>query len=80
MGKVKVVLNRAGVGEVLKSSGAQRVCAAAAGRMMGGLSHGYGMSTGTTDQRAKANIFTTSFDGMLDNWKNNSLAKALGNG
>lgn len=73
-------LNRAGVGELLKSKEMAKVLSEHGSTVLGRLPHGYGMSSGETSQRAKVTVGTRTRAAESDNKKNNTLLKALGGG
>lgn len=74
---VKFVLNKAGVGELLKSAEMARVLNKYASDVLGRLPDGYGRTTGVTEERAKVTVGTRTAAAEADNKKNNSLLKAL---
>lgn len=80
MGKVKVVLNRNGVRELLKSSEMKSVLADYASRSMSRLKSGYESDTFDGRNRANAMIWAESFEAKRDNSKNNSILKSLRGG
>lgn len=80
MGSVKFELNRAGVGQLLKSAEMRTILNEHAAEVLGRLPGGYGMRNGETSQRAKTTVYTDSIQARIDNSKNNSLLKALGGG
>ena len=80
MADYNFVLDRKGIGELLKSDGVKRVVSQHAASVLNRLPKGYGMATAVTKQRAQATVGTRGITGELDNKKNNSLLKALGGG
>lgn len=78
MANFRFELNRAGVGELLKSKEMHKLMNETARDVLGRLDDGYGMSEGETSQRAKATVGTRTKKAAADNKKNNSLLKALG--
>ena len=78
MANYRFELNRAGVGELLKSKEMHALMNEKANVVLGRLGDGYGMTVGTTSQRAKATVGTRTKKAATDNKKNNSLLKALG--
>lgn len=77
MAKVKVVLNREGVRELLRSDEMMSVCEEYADKALSKLGAGYEVTTHTGSSRVNASIGTASYDAMHDNMKNNSILKAL---
>lgn len=78
MGKVKVVLNRRGVIELLKSPEMVEILDAEAGAICKTLGTGYEHDTYIGPNRANASIRAESIPAKIDNMKNNSLLKAVG--
>lgn len=77
MANVRVKLNYAGVGEVLKSDGARAVCSEYASTVLGRLPAGYDLENRVTD-RAVVEVYAATPQAIRDNLKNNSLLKAGG--
>lgn len=79
MGKqYEVVLNRAGVREMLRSDGMMRICEAKARTMVNQLGAGYEMSTHVGTNRVNASVSTASASARSENLKRNTILKALG--
>lgn len=76
MSEVKVVLNRQGVSELLKSDEMMEVCVGYASNALSRLGEGYKMTT-HVDDRVNASICTETYKAMRENMKNNSILKAL---
>lgn len=77
MGNVRIVLDRAGVGEVLKSKGAAAVCNEYMRTVISRLPDGYETENRVTD-RAVSVVYAATANARRDNSKNNSLLKAGG--
>lgn len=80
MAKVEIVLNPAGVRELLKSDGIMQICKEHANRAVSTLGDGYTVSTYTGQNRVNAEVAAESFVARRDNAKNNTILKALGGG
>ena len=81
MNKVKVVLNRKGVSELLKSQEAMNVCREYGQRILDralASSPGYELSTQVGKTRVNAMVSAETYEARLDNYKNNTLLKARG--
>ena len=79
MANFKFELNRAGVGELLKSTEAQNMVNEIASGVIGRLPEGYDVQSGISD-RAYAFVHADTVKNRLDCLKNNTLLKALGGG
>lgn len=77
MSKIKVELNYAGVGEILRSPGVASFLSAEATKRAHSLGSGYGTSTYYAGTRVIASIATLSDKAARDNLENNSLLKAV---
>lgn len=80
MADFRFELDRAGVRELLLSKEMAAVINDKASEVLRRLPNGYGMTSGTTEQRAKAHVGTRSAAAASENKKNNTLLKALGGG
>lgn len=78
MNKVKVVLNRKGVSELLKSQEAMNVCREYAEKIRAKAGAGYEISTYVGKTRVNAMVYADTYEARLDNYKNNTLLKARG--
>ena len=78
MNKVKVVLNRKGVSELLKSQEAMNVCREYAEKIRDRAGAGYEISTYVGKTRVNAMVYADTYEARLDNYKNNTLLKARG--
>ena len=75
---VKIKVDYAGVGEVLKSDEVFAAVEESAAEILGRLPPvGYGMHAFATSQRRGVRISTDSFEAKRDNTKNNTLLKAM---
>lgn len=78
MGNVKIVLNRAGVRELLRSEGIQAYVDEAADNVLGRLGDGYGKDRYMGKNRCNAAVFPVTSEAVGDCLKNNTLLKAVG--
>lgn len=81
MSKVKVVLNKSGVRQLLQSQELQNVVAQRAQRVMSAIpvEKGYESETSVKGTRAVATIRATSLHAINDNKKNQTLLRGLNN-
>lgn len=77
MANVKVVLNRAGVRELLRSPEMAGICEEHAKATLNGCGNGYAMDVYTGENRVNAMVFTNSRLAVIDNSQNNTILKAL---
>ena len=77
MSRVKIELNRSGVGQLLKSQEVKSFIKDEADRRAAGLGKGYATDSKTLQTRAVSSIYTESYEAMKDNAENNSLLKAV---
>lgn len=75
--KVKVVLNREGVRELLKSEEMMAVCSEHASQIMERCGAGYEMDAYVGKNRVNAMVTASSYQAKADNMKNNTLLKAV---
>lgn len=75
--KLKVVLVSDGVRALLKEVGANQ-CMKLASDALSGLGQGYEVEARTYPERNGAIIRTTTYQAKKDNYKNNTILKALG--
>lgn len=80
MAKVEIVLDPAGVRELLKSDAMMRICQQHANRAVAALGDGYEVNTYVGANRVNAEVTAETFLARRDNMKNNSILKALGGG
>lgn len=78
MSKVKVVLNRQGVSELLKSQEAMNVCREYAEKIRDRAGAGYEVNTYVGKTRVNAMVYADTYEARLDNYRNNTLLKARG--
>lgn len=78
--KVKVVLNRSGVRQLLLSSEMEGIVSGLARQALGRLGSGYEQDTYKGRNRVNAMIVAKTYKAKRDNSKNNSLLKALRGG
>ena len=77
MGKVKIVLNSAGVRALLKSSEAGDMCMDYAKQIQGRAGGHYAVETRRYPERTGAAVYPTDAEGYYDNLKNNTLLRSL---
>lgn len=80
MGNTKIVLNRSGVRELLKSDGIMAACQEAAEGVIRRAGPGYQTNTYTGANRVNVSIYAEDPAVVQDNLDNNTLLKALGGG
>lgn len=78
--KVEIVLNSAGVRELLQSGEIAAACESAARTYLQKLPSGYKLSTYTGRTRVNVSVYTDTDDAAEDNVKNNTMLRALGGG
>lgn len=78
MSKVKVVLNDAGIKELLKSAAVAEVCEDYAKQSLAQCGEHYTMQQRDYPERTGYAVLASDFEGIRDNSKNNTLLKALG--
>lgn len=78
MAKVKFVLNRAGVRDLLRSDEMMSVCQSLATRAQASLGDGYEVTTLVGRNRVNAEIAAISYQARKENSETNSILKALG--
>lgn len=76
MSKVRFKLDRAGVGELLKSSEMMGVCEGFASDIQRRCGEGYELTTYTGRTRVNASVFAATPEARRDNAQNNTLLKA----
>lgn len=77
MSEFKIKLNRAGVGELLKSAEVGRECEKHARDIAARCGDGYETDLYTGRTRVNASVWPVTGDAVHDNYKNNTLAKAV---
>lgn len=77
MSKVRIKLNRAGVGQLLKSAEMQSVLSERATAIRQRAGAGYEQDVHVGKTRANAMVKATTHKAMRDNMKNNTLLKAV---
>lgn len=77
MAKVKVVLNRSAVREMLKSPEMEDICRDRASAAIQSLGDGYTVNTFQGKNRVNAEIAAESFQARKENMENNTILKAL---
>lgn len=79
MAQVQIVLNRAGVGELLHEVG-QNICGELAQNIAASCGTGYEADTYNAGGRTVASVYTATKEAMQDNLENNTILRACGNG
>lgn len=77
MSKVKVVLNSAGIRELLRSEEMRAVLEEQASRISSRCGAGYEHDTYLTEGRAVASVYAASDEAILDNLENNTILRSL---
>lgn len=77
MANVEIVLNTAGVRELLRSNEMKAECEKRANEAVGRLGPGYTVTTHTGKNRVNVSIFAESYEAKRDNMENNTMLKAL---
>ena len=77
MSNVKIVLNSAGIREMLKSPEMEAVVGEHAARIAAQCGSGYANDTKQMPGRVIASVFTDSNDAVRDNLQNNTILRAL---
>ena len=77
MAKVKFVLNREGVRELLRSPEMMEVCKSYASAAVSRLGDGYEVTTQTGKNRVNAEVAAVTYKARKDNSDNNSILKAI---
>lgn len=77
MSKVKVKLNRSGVGQLLKGAEVQELLGSIASDIRAKAGDGYEQDSYVGKRRANAMVYADSIRAKRDNLKNNTLVKAM---
>ncbi|MBQ8559050.1 MAG: hypothetical protein IJ439_03595 [Tyzzerella sp.] len=77
MSKVKVILNKEGVRELLRSNEMMAICEEHANKALGQLGEGYIVTTMTGQNRVNASIYAESYEAKKENMEHNTILKAL---
>lgn len=78
MSDIKVILNRDGVKELLKSEKMLQICREKAENARGKLGNGYEVTTYIGKNRCNASIKAISKQAKKENIENNTILKAVG--
>ena len=79
MGTVKIELNPKGLQELFRSTGMRAACESAASAIKSSAGgDGYNVSFYTGPNRAGAAVWVNSREALEDNYKNNTLLRAVG--
>ncbi len=76
--KVKVVLNREGVRQLLKSNAMMSACTEEAKKILNKCGPGYDMDTHVGKNRVNAMVYARTYQAKKDNLDNNTILKAVG--
>lgn len=77
MAKVKFVLNRQGVRELMKSKEMMDICSEYANNALARLGDGYEVNTYSGENRINAEVYAQSFAAKRENLKSNTILKAV---
>lgn len=77
MANVKVVLNKAGVRELLQSDEMMSVCERYANQALSRLGEGYTVSSMVGKNRAITSVYAESVKAKQENLENNTILKSL---
>ena len=77
MGNVKVVLNREGVRELLRSKEMMAICEEYANNALGRLGSGYEVTTHVGRNRVNAEVAAVSYEAKKENSENNTILKSI---
>ncbi len=75
--KTKIVLNKNGVKELLKSREMMSICEEHAARIMNRCPSGYEVDSYVGENRVNAMVYASTYQAKADNIKNNTLLKAV---
>lgn len=78
MANVRIELNHEGVRDLLRSPAMAAVCKSYAEEIAGRAGNGYEVNVYTGANRVNASVGTATKEAMRDNYKNNTLLKAVG--
>lgn len=78
MADFKFELNRAGVGELLKSSEMQKILASYGDDVIGNLGEGHSKNVAVLSTRAVCSVHADTYEARKKNLNQNTLLKALG--
>lgn len=78
MSKVKIVLNKEGVRELLQSKEMMNVCEGIANNAASSLGEGFSINTMVGKNRVNAEITADSYEARIQNSRDNIILKALG--
>lgn len=78
MGRIRIELNRAGVGQLLKSDEMKALVQGIGDEAVARAGEGYAARTHNTGQRMICNVYPTTKESAKDNYENNTLLKAVG--
>ncbi len=78
MDRIKIKLNRAGVGQLLKSDEMKALVQGFGEEVAARAGEGHAARTHNSGQRMICNVYPTTKETAKDNYENNTLLKALG--
>lgn len=77
MAKYKIVLNRRGVRQLLRSKEMKNICAERAEQIARRCGEGYESDAYTGKNRVNAAVYADTYQAKADNARNNTILKAL---
>ena len=77
MSKVKIVLNKQGMREMLRSQGVHNAIRSEAGNIASRCGEGYAASSTIGRERALASVYAETSEAKRDNLDNNTILKAV---
>lgn len=77
MSKIKVELDYAGIGQLMRSEGMAEAVSQKAAEIAARAGNDYAYRVHNTGQRQAANVYPDSLEAWRDNLENNTLLKAL---
>lgn len=78
MSNLKVVLNKSGVGALLKSPEMLKICESHANKACAKLGSGYEVTSMVGKNRSNAEVAAVSHKAKKENMENNTILKAVG--
>lgn len=79
MAQVRIEINSEGIRELLHVVG-ETVCGPIAADVAGSLGEGYGSDVYDAGGRNVASVYISTMEALKDNYENNTLLRAMGNG
>lgn len=78
MSKTRIVLNRKGVRELLRSQEMMNICSSYGHKAVQKLGEGYEVSNHVGKNRVNSSVRTVTAEAVRENMKNNTILKAVG--